>query len=485
MPSSLPESWLHGIAVNPAAPADVLLRLLTAPEAGEARMTLCGEGHLPPEVWEAARHHPDFRVRRHLGRNRNLPPEQRGLLADDPSAMVRAWMATGPRDWVWPRTPLPEEVVVKLMTARTDPDDLLTADEIASQLPFSRQIPDSYHRKLPTHPNPKLRLQATWNWQSLTEDQRAALRTDPDPTIRAAAQRGDRQYDPAATEADLPEQDCHARVDLLLHHALPQSVIDRCLAEQRDLRLLAHNPHTPADVVTRLARDPDRAVRLAVAQRLDATTDVLALLADDPDEEVRAHAAVRPLFQARPDRSPRRWPSDPVSPELAAWYRTCATSPHLLARQAAASSPALPPELVPLLAADPDPTVRHRIAEYQGTAPAATVLETFITRPDLRDTLQLTDRLPRTGLAHLLDHEDPGVRALAATDPTLPEPPVPLLDDPSPEVRRAAATNPLLPAPVLSPLLHDPDLARSAAANPSLTGPHLHALLDAAGLPHP
>ncbi|MGW4650539.1 hypothetical protein [Kitasatospora sp. NPDC004289] len=485
MPSPLHESWLHGIAVNPAAPAEVLLRLLAAPEAGEARVTLCGEGNLPPEVWEAARHHPDFRVRRHLGRNRRIPPELRGLLADDPSAMVRAWMATGPREWVWPRTPLPEEVVVKLMTASTDPDDLVTADEIASSLPFSRQIPDSYYRSLPTHPNPKLRIQATFTWQSLTDDQREALRADPDPAVRASAQRGDREYDPAATEADLPERDCHARGHLLLNNALPQSVIDRCFADRRDLWSLATNRHTPADAVDRLARDPDRTVRLAVAQRNDVGPEVLALLAEDPDEEVRAHAAVRPLFQARPHSSPGWQPPAPAGPELTAWYRACATSPHLLARQAVAGSPMLPPELVPLLAADPDPSVRHLLAEYQENAPAETVLEAFVARPDLRETLHLTTRLPRTGLAHLLAHQDPGVRALAAADPTLPEPPVALLDDPSPEVRRAAAANPLLPADLLETLLQDPDLARPAAANPSLTGPRLHALLDAAGLARP
>ncbi|MFJ8039892.1 hypothetical protein ACIRBX_05150 [Kitasatospora sp. NPDC096147] len=480
MPSTLHDAWLHGIAVNPGAPADVLLRLLAAPEAGDARMTLCGRRQLSPEVWEAARRHPDFRVRRHLGRNRHLPAAQRALLADDPSSLVRAWMATGPDRLGRRLEPLPEEVVVRLMTARTGPDDLLTADEIAGQL--SSQIPLSYYQKLPTHPDPALRIRATGHWQSLTDRQREALRTDPDPAIRASARDADRQYDPAATEADLPEHDCHHRVHLLLHNALPKSVTDRCLAERRDLTLLASNRHTPAEVVALLARDPDRAVRLRIAERADVGAELLTLLATDPDEEVRARAAVQPLFQARPTDGPRWLEEDRTSPELTAWYRACAASPHPLARQAAAGAARLPPDLVPLLAADPDPTVRHRIAEHQESAPAETVLAAFVERPDLRAYLLLTGRVPRTGLAALLTHHDPGVRALAAADPTLPEPPTALLTDPAPEVREAAATSPLLPPELLESLLQDPGLARSAAANPALPAARLHGLLDTAGL---
>ncbi|WP_338711907.1 hypothetical protein V6P99_36345 [Streptomyces virginiae] len=95
----------------------------------------------------------------------------------------------------------------------------------------------------------------------------------------------------------------------------------------------------------------------------------------------------------------------------------------------------------------------------------------------------MRSRVPRTGLSHLLDHEDPEVRALAAADPTLGRAPVELLTDPDDRVRRAAAANPLFTGEALEALLHDPATAEGAAANPGLPAPRLHALLDRAALP--
>ncbi|WBP92125.1 hypothetical protein [Kitasatospora cathayae] len=96
--------------------------------------------------------------------------------------------------------------------------------------------------------------------------------------------------------------------------------------------------------------------------------------------------------------------------------------------------------------------------------------------------LLMLPRLPRTGLGHLLGHGDPEVRALAAADPTLAEPPAALLADPDPRVRRAAAANPLLPVELIGSLLDDPELAEGAAANPRLPAERLHDLLGRSGL---
>jgi hypothetical protein len=61
------------------------------------------------------------------------------------------------------------------------------------------------------------------------------------------------------------------------------------------------------------------------------------------------------------------------------------------------------------------------------------------------------------GLTHLIDHPDPEVRALAAVDQALLEPP---LEDPDDAVRRAAATNPTLtPWALENPLRRPPQLA--------------------------
>lgn len=107
----------------------------------------------------------------------------------------------------------------------------------------------------------------------------------------------------------------------------------------------------------------------------------------------------------------------------------------------------------------------------------------FIAEPRNRALLLLRPQMPRTGLTHLLDHADPQVRALAAADVTLPEPPVAMLDDEDEQVRRAAAANRLLPADAVERLLQDPRHAEGAAANPRLDAETLHGLLDGAEIP--
>ena len=123
-----------------------------------------------------------------------------------------------------------------------------------------------------------------------------------------------------------------------------------------------------------------------------------------------------------------------------------------------AANPAAPPEVLLRLLAP------------------ATLLEAFRAAPRQRAYLRSLPRFPRTGLAHLPPHEDPEVRALAATDPT--RSPHTLLTDPDPSVRRAAAANPLIP-----PHLDEPDLAEDAAANPRLATEQVHELLDQCEVP--
>ncbi|MCX4985823.1 hypothetical protein [Streptomyces sp. NBC_00572] len=108
-------------------------------------------------------------------------------------------------------------------------------------------------------------------------------------------------------------------------------------------------------------------------------------------------------------------------------------------------------------------------------APPHLLLDVFVTRPDHRSDLLTRPGFPRTGRTHLVGHPDPEVRALAAADPTLPEPPV---DDADETVRRAAAANPRLTPEALETLLADPRTAEGAAANPSLPVGRMHALLD-------
>ncbi|MFJ3221294.1 hypothetical protein ACIPLC_35920 [Kitasatospora sp. NPDC086801] len=491
----LAEPWLRGIAANRAAPSDVLLRLL-APQGRVAWTTLCQERALPPEVVEAVVTHPAQAVRRAFARNRHAAPEQRGRLVDDPDALVRADLVSGPRPRLNRAAPLPDDVLEILLTTRDEHrrDQLLTAEEIRQELQFSGQIPASFRRRMPDHPNPALRAQATNLWQWLSPGQRDALLADPDPTVSEAARDRNQTLDPAAMEASLPERACHSRNHLLINYAVSHAVAEQCLAEGRDLWSLARNPHTPGDIVARLAHDPDPDVRKQVAARADLGPSLLAGLAQDPDSAVRARALLQPL--------PRTWPQRDALDQVVghavecvgavgemfvepgtSWYEACAASPDPQLRRVAATCPRLSEELVPRLAEDADEDVRHLLAYNHPLAPPALVLDAFIATPRQRPYLLTLPRLPRTGLDHLLDHDDPDVRALAASDAGLAQPPVRLLADPEPRVRQAAATNPRLPLDLVSALLDDPEHAEGAAANPNLAADRLHELLDLCELP--
>jgi len=493
--SALPELWWRGVAANPAAPSTVLLRLLTA-QARAVWTILCEERALPADVVEAVVAHPDRAVRRAFARNRHMAPEQRGRLVNDSDPAVRAALAAGPRPRLGRAAALPDDVLETLLTVQDDDSEgqLLTADEIRQELVLSGQISQSFRRRMPTHRNPQLRAQAAGLWLWLTPGRRDALLTDPDPAVREAARRNGRILDPAAMETDLPEQDCHHRSLLLVNYAVSRTVAEQCLADRRDLWALARNPHTPGDVITRLARDPDARVREEVAGRADLDRTLLAELAQDPDGAVRTRTLLHPLPRTWPERAAIDriigYPAEGIGPvdEMlvepgTCWYEACAASPQALLRRVAASCPRLPGALVRRLADDPDADVRHLLAYHHPLAPPPLVLDAFLATPRQRPYLRTLPHLPRTGLTHLLDHDDPEVRALAAADTGLARPPRHLLTDPEPRVRRAAAANPLLPPDLIASLLDDPEHAEGAAANPHLPEERLHELLDLSGLP--
>ncbi|MER5553729.1 hypothetical protein ABT001_19005 [Streptomyces sp. NPDC002793] len=495
MSSPLAERWLRGVAVNSAAPSEVLLRLLSD-QARAVRTLLCEERQLPAVVVEAVVAHPERDVRRRFARNRYASAEQRGRLADDVDDLVRAALASGPRPRLGRVEALSDGVLERLLTVRDGDGEgrVLTGDDIRQELVVSGQIPPSFRRRMPDHPNPELRYQATGLWLWLTPVQREALLGDPEHAVREAALRSSRRLDPAVTEEELPEVDCHHRSFLLVNYAVSPAVAARCLADRRDLSALARNPHTPRDSVARLARDPDPDVRERVAARADLDPALLAELAQDPDATVRARASLQPLPRTWPERAAIDRIIGRTAEDIGAveemliepptgWYEACAASTHPVLRRVAASCARLPEELVRRLADDPDADVRHLLACNHPLAPPAVVLDAFVAAPRQRPYLLTSPRLPRTGLRHLLGHGDPAVRALAAADAGLARPPLHLLGDPEPRVRRAAAANPLLPLGLLSSLLDTPEHAEGAAANPGLPAERLHRLLDLSGLP--
>ncbi|WP_371476488.1 hypothetical protein [Kitasatospora sp. NBC_00315] len=481
----LHERWLRGIAFNPAAPSDVLIRLMDR-AAGEAGLLMCAGRDLPDAVVDAALRHPGVGIRRALAGNRHIDPARLAPLATDPMGIVRARLAGGPRPRPRRVRPLPDDILVTLLTAEDGGSDgVVTENEIIQELSFSRQIPPSFYRSMAGHEHPELRVHAAWRWQSLTPAQREALLDDPDPAVREAARKSSWELDPEAVEAKLPSIGSLSKAHVLGTCALSPALVERCFADDA-VHPLTWNRHTPAHAVARLARHPEAKIRELVAARPDLGPELVAELKEDPDEDVRMRARLHPF--------PRTWAeyrainevlghgpdctcpiteaADEPSPE---WFAACAASEEPLLRRVAASWPGLPADLVETLSQDTDEQVRIRLACHQPLAPPQLLLDVFITRPAHRPHLLTLPAFPRTGRTHLIGHPDPEVRALAAADPALPEP---SLEDPDASVCRAAAANPILTPQALEALLSDPRTAEGAAANPSLPVPRMHALLD-------
>lgn len=133
MSDSLREPWLRGIAFNPAAPSDVLIRLVDE-AAGEAGLLMCEGRGLPDAVVDAALRHPARGIRRALAGNRHVDPARLAPLATDPSGIIRARLASGPRPrprWV---RPLPDDILATLLTAQDGGEDgMLTEHEIVQE----------------------------------------------------------------------------------------------------------------------------------------------------------------------------------------------------------------------------------------------------------------------------------------------------------------------------------------------------------------
>jgi hypothetical protein len=272
-----------------------------------------------------------------------------------------------------------------------------------------------------------------------------------------------------------------------------RGVAEQCLASRRDLTLLACNPYTPADIVARLARDPDPQVRGYVIRRPDLDLALVAVLADDPEPIVRTRARMRQLARDEAQRTAIDGMIEKTADDIGHvvrtatldidWIAACAVSALPLLRRIAATCDTLPAELAEELAGDSDGDVRHLLALNHPAAPADLLIEAFIACPSHRGHLLALPHMPRTGLARLADHDDPEVRALAATDPTRGQWLDAALADPDPRVVRAAATNPGLAASRLAALLDDPETAEAAAANPQLSGRQIHELLDRSEVP--
>ncbi|SER08404.1 Leucine rich repeat variant [Streptomyces sp. yr375] len=508
--ADLPTRRLAGLALNPSAPQDVLLRLLAdGPLA--ARMVLCRDRVLPEAVVDAVIGHPDPRTRAYFARNRLVDPAARARLVDDPEWRVRAILADGP----WRAShedirPLPDETVVHMMN---------TYDGECLGGSFHWQFSLGLRRSMSTHPDAKVRAWGVGMWGWLPAETRAALLRDPDDEVREQAADQLRHEDPAWVESALPVHSCHARTGMLLHDALSRAVVDSVLtapARADERATIAANPSLPPDVVASLAADPDPEVRWRIARRADLGRverralvsdpdpgirrmvarhpdldhDERRLLAADPDPKVRLSVSVHPAWTEAerasiayevPLDEPFCFHPERLVPRDPEAVRRDALSGHPMLRREAARERTLPPDLVARLAADGDLGVRVLLAQNHPDAPPALLLRCFLeyTGPERAHLLTRRD-FPTDGLAVHADDEDPAVRALAARDPgTAPATVERLTRDPEPAVRAAFARHPNLPPARLTELLDDEELVQHAAANPALGEGAIRALVAA------
>ncbi|MFB7947513.1 hypothetical protein ACFC6L_21665 [Kitasatospora phosalacinea] len=465
--------WLTGLCDSPSV--DVLARLAT--ENGNLAFD-----RQPPEVVDAAVASPEWRIRRYwveYQRGMSLAQWER-LIRDEPSLdWQRVFMGyhTGRH--------APRPAAEWFARRAADPDPLVRLRAL-----WFRGLPQEVAVALAADPDPEVRREVCHRaWHEAGEEGRAALLADPDPRVRKVAREmaGDEPPLSPGEFATLAERD---RVDGLRERGV-------------DAELLRH-----------LAVHPDPELRrYAAGDRL--APELLAALAEDPDEDVRAEIVVREDVpdevrdRAAAGLSPGRkywsltWVED-LHDDPAA-MRRLAASASVPVRRDVARARTLPPDVLALLARDPDGLVRSHLAHCNEAPPAELLLAAakahwtdpapVLRRPGFplaalhgglaedpdpkvrRLALYAADCTPET-VERLADDPDRLVHEPAAADPRLPAAALRrLLDTAGTDVsagfetnglRRALTRNPALPVPVLIGLLRDRGQARGAAANPAI-----------------
>ncbi|MDQ1051181.1 Mucin-2 [Streptomyces sp. V4I2] len=457
-------SALDGVAANPALPTPLLLRLIAFDGGGHGPpfQALHRPG-LPESAVAAVLTHPVLDTRVQFAMSGQADAEQRALLADDSSPMVRAAVAGGP-EWTHDHRrkvrPLPDAVCERLLE---DPEP-----SVRGALLGSRHLAPSFLASLVQHPDPAARRAALRVWDELTADGRAALLDDPDPEVRRSAALCACPHDAQLTAALL--RDPAALTEALRRGLLDRADAGRFLTEGVHLVELASNPSLPAELVDRLAVDPDDEVRLAVSLRPELTEDRRAAI----DFTVAPHT-----------RGDVDWVAAGIADQDV--LHRAATSAHPLLRRAAARSPHLPPDLLRLLAEDTDVLVRTHLAVYHPDTPEEVLMSVYARLGGTFSAWMVTGhpRFPREGLAaRYADHPDGIYRQLAVRDPAAgPDLIERLSHDPDVWTRQAATRDPRLPLPRLIEALTLPELASSAGDNPALPPSEMAAVMDQAGVP--
>ncbi|MFD9241633.1 hypothetical protein ACFV0D_06785 [Streptomyces sp. NPDC059556] len=467
-----PLHWAEAIGFNPAAPDELLIRLL---EVEWGFLHGCDR----PAVLDAAVAHPDPQVRSRPAdtfRPELSPDQWVRLVRAEPSPSRRVLWAEHACAW---GVELPGDLY----------DDLLNGPSRlqAAELPG---LPAHHLPSLAADADPRARATACARWEDLAAPLRALLLADTDDAVRTAA--------------------------LLAHHTavpMPREVFTALPQPGRALERCRLAP----DLEAELLRDGDEEVRRTLAANPALSARGVAVLTEDPCDGIRSVVALRSDLDEE-QRAAVRHDFDPTSmSRILPWVeerhgdaeamRRLAASSHPLVRRSVARARRLPPDVVERLARDEDRTVRLFLAESCDDAPAEMLLEVWrwwdgsFSHPDrprshpnfprtglLRHAADPSGRMRRLALddpestpadvARLARDPEAEVRRRAAEDPRLsPADAVRLLNDPAAHVRGTAMRSPRLPARVLAGLLHDRDTACAAVTNPAIPVPVLHRIL--------
>ncbi|WP_345695938.1 PE-PGRS family protein [Kitasatospora terrestris] len=381
--------------------------------------------------------------------------------------------------------------------------------QVRLQALWFRRPPASVVAALAGDPDPQVRAAVCEQaWPHLDAERRAALSTDPSPDVRGAADRqAGRERPMSRSEYDAldPAEQGRARSHRHLDDDLARHLLDD--PEYAPRATLAGNPWLSPELVAELAEDDDYRVRDRVAVRPDATEELRARITSRVPEY---HSYYRV-----------EWVEDlHDDPEA---MRRLARSASVAVRRSVARARLLPPDVLDLLARDPDSGVRSNLASHNEHAPAEVLLEAAVEWTWPGPVLRRPD-FPRDALIGFADHPDPMRRRLAPDAPGATAELVErLADDPDGRVRlRAAADprlspatalrllagteqeyrafhdrpgravpethslreavigNPRLPVAALVGLLRDPHSARDAAANPAVPAAVAHRMIDLA-----
>ena len=466
---------LGGLAGNPCAPPDVLLRLTAS---NIDRSGLARRRDLPPDAAAVLARDSDADVRWWLASNPGLPRSVQAVLAVDADPRVRGRLAEGPEYFLTVGVhgraipgPLAREVYELL--AR-DPEP-----KVRRSLAFNRHLPDDVRAVMLDDADPRAAAIAAAGWErapagrigellsratgAFARELLLARLDDPLPARAAHALLAD--IDSAASAAD--------GTRLLRQVAevadLDAGLTSRFLASPDTRAAVAANPTLPARHVAAMARDPDNQVRAAIAARRDLDAVLRESIPVDYDD--RSTTIIGWLLAA-----------ELSEPDKLAYAR----SRHQVFRKTLAMRPDLTGEIVEILARDDSFAVRLFVCERQPDAPGWLLAQTAAEWTSYSRWDMLAHKnFPADAATRLARSGESRDRAVAAAHPGLATDVIEaLLADDDDAVRRHAATNPAIPAARLIELLGtaDPALRTGAAANRTLSVAAMQQVLDKAGL---